>query len=110
MASFSSQLEPQLSAAALREARVRAPGHVVHRPFPTKTVVLNLQTGRYHGLNPVAGRILELLEREESVPAAARIVAQEYGHPQAEVEADVCSLCLDLVGRGLLEVSAPPRA
>ena len=109
MASFSSQLDPQPSAAGLREARVRAPEHVVHRPFPTETVVLNLQTGRYHGLNPVAGRMLELLEREESVPAAARVIAQEYGQPLAEVETDVCSLCLDLLGRGLLEVTAPSR-
>ena len=88
---------------------MRAPEHVVHRPFPTETVVLNLNTGRYHGLNPVAGRMLEALEAEESVPAAARVVAAEYGHPVAEVEADLYVLCLDLAQRGLLEVTALPR-
>ena len=30
----------------------RIPQHVVFRGFATETVVLNLETGKYHGLNP----------------------------------------------------------
>lgn len=89
---------------ALLASRVRLPEHVVHRGFAAETVVLNLQTGRYHGLNPTAGRMLEVLESEESVGRAAAEIASEYGQPLEEVEQDLCELCADLIERGLVEV------
>jgi DNA-binding CsgD family transcriptional regulator len=50
------------------ETRVRVPQHVVHRAFPARTVVLNLETGKYHGLNPTAGRMLTALEQGLRAP------------------------------------------
>jgi hypothetical protein len=47
----------------LLSASLRLPQHVVHRSFVAETVVLNLQTGKYHGLNPVGGRMLEVGRR-----------------------------------------------
>ena len=83
-----------IDASRLRpEARVRIPQHVVHRHFPAQTVVLNLQTGRYHGLNPTAGRMLDALGQAQTVAAAARIVADHYRQPRADVERDLCELC-----------------
>ena len=95
-------VEPARTRAGLLTAKVRVPDHVVHRPFPTETVILNLDSGVYHGLNPVAGRMFEELERQETVGAAAAAVAEEYGQPLAEVEQDVSELCADLSRRGLL--------
>lgn len=96
--------EPTLARATLLGARVDIPGHVVHRPFPTETVVLNLETGMYHGLNPIAGRMLDELERQETVEAAARVVADEYGQPCEDVERDLSELCRDLIRRGLISL------
>jgi hypothetical protein len=90
-------------------AQVAIPDHVVHRAFPTETVVLNLQTGRYHGLNPVAGRMLEELEQQETVEAAAAAIADEYGQPQDDVERDLCQLCIDLSRRGLVVIDVAAR-
>ena len=87
------------------EARVRIPKHVVHRHFPAQTVVLNLETGRYHGLNPTAGRMLDALSEAQTVAAAARIVADHYHQPRADVERDLCELCADLLSRGLVELA-----
>ena len=87
------------------EARVRIPPHVVHRHFPAQTVVLNLQTGRYHGLNPTAGRMLDALAQAQTVAAAARSVAEHYRRPRADVEQDLCELCAALLSRGLLELA-----
>ena len=87
------------------EAHVRIPQHVVHRHFPAQTVVLNLQTGRYHGLNPTAGRMLDALGEAQTVAAAARIVADHYRQPRADVERDLCVLCADLLSRGLVELA-----
>ena len=87
------------------EARVRIPQHVVHRHFPAQTVVLNLKTGRYHGLNATAGRMLDALGEGRTVAAAARIVADHYRRPRADVERDLCELCAQLLARGLVELA-----
>ena len=52
--------------------RAWVPEHVVYRDFVTETVVLNLETGHYHGVNRTGGAILAALERAETVGAAAR--------------------------------------
>lgn len=90
----------------LLELSVSVPQHVVHRNFPSETVVLNLQTGKYHGLNPTAGRMLEALAEEGSVRAAAALVAAEYAQPLATAERDACDLCGALLERGLVEIDA----
>lgn len=80
------------------------PQHVVYRDFVTETVVLNLETGEYHGLNRTGGLILDVLERAETIGAAARTLADEYGSAVAEVERDVCAFCSDLLARGLIRL------
>lgn len=89
---------------ALLGAKARVPEHVVYRPFPNETVVLNLDTGTYHGLNPTGGRMLEALEREERVRDAVAKLADEYGAEQSLIEEDVCAFCSDLQERGLIEL------
>jgi hypothetical protein len=92
----------------LLHARVQIPAHVVLRAFPTETVLLNLTTGYYHGLNPTAGRMLELLGASGSVVETARTIADEYGQPLDAITSDVTQLCLDLCERGLLELATAP--
>lgn len=85
---------------------VRVPDHVVFRSFPGETVALNLQTGKYHGLNPVAGRMVEALVETGDLKASATLLAAEYDQPQDTIEADLRSLCEDLARRGLIELHA----
>jgi hypothetical protein len=86
------------------DAQLRLPAHVVYRTFAHETVVLNLQTGLYHGLDPVGGRMLEALEQEATVRGALRrLVADLDDADEAEVERDVLTLCADLLDRGLIE-------
>jgi hypothetical protein len=92
----------------LPEARIRVPQHVVYRSFPTETVVLNLNTGKYHGLNATAGRMLDALVQAACVRDAAALVADGYEQPQAAVEQDMCSLCQALLDRGLIEINGGP--
>jgi len=92
---------------ALLVCSVSIPQHVVYRSFPTETVVLNLNTGRYHGLNATAGRMLEQLERAACVREAALALADSYSHEQELIEHDLCDLCRTLLERGLIEVHGP---
>jgi hypothetical protein len=87
-------------------ARVSLPRHVVHRTFPTETVLLNLNTGQYHGLNPTAGRMFEVLCDCGDVEAAAATLTEEFEQPLDTVTADLRDLCLGLLERGLLETTA----
>lgn len=91
--------------AAVLRASVSIPDHVVFRSFVQETVLLNVNTGRYHGVNPTGGRMLEILQQRGSVAAAAEQLAQEYGQPLQEIQRDLCSFCADLAKRGLIEVS-----
>lgn len=88
---------------SLLSQRIELPQHVVYRSFPSETVVLNLQTGKYHGLNPSAGRMLEAVERAGSVGAAAAEVAAEFEQPREVIERDMCDLFGLLLDRGLVE-------
>jgi Coenzyme PQQ synthesis protein D (PqqD) len=85
-------------------ARANVPEHVVHRTIAEETIVLNLETGRYHRLNPSAGRMFEVLAQSESVADAARVVAAEYERPLDEIEGDLSELCTALSERGLVEL------
>jgi len=86
------------------DARVVVPRHVVHREFPSETVILNLQTGKYHGLNPTAGAMLEALASTGTVEAASAEVASKFGLAEEQVTEDVQRLCEALLERGLIEL------
>lgn len=92
----------QLSDQQLLDARARLPQHVVHRSFVSETVVLNLRTGKYHGLNPTAGRMLEALEAAATVGDAVPGLATEYGLGLDQIQSDLLSLTRGLLERGLI--------
>ncbi len=90
-------------AGSTRTSRIQIPAHVVYRRLPTETVVFNLRTGKYHGLNDTAGDMLEALARTGDMREAASIVAAEYGRPQSVIERDMRALFDGLLKRGLVE-------
>jgi hypothetical protein len=89
--------------------RVRIPEHVVHRTFGEQTVLLNLSTGQYHGLNRTGRRMFELLEDRGTLDGVAAQLAAEYQRPEAEIAADLVDLCAALSERGLLEIDVQLR-
>ncbi len=93
-----------LSDQTLMASRARLPQHVVHRSFVAETVVLNLRTGKYHGLNATAGRMLDALEGAPTVEAAIPELADEYGIAQDQIARDLNALCRGLLERGLIEI------
>src|SRR3954454_1950634 len=102
--------------ARMLDAVVEISDHVVHRAFEAETLLLNLETGQYHGLNETGGRMLELLEatdgrgreaieRLPGVREAIERLADEYGVAFAEIAPDLTSFCSDLETRGLIVVA-----
>lgn len=99
----------QISSPDFGSATLRVPASVVIRAFPAETVALNLATGTYHGLDPGAGRMLELLARVGCLSTTAQRIAAEARKPAGEVERELREICLALMERGLLEVADARR-
>lgn len=91
---------------SILEARVQVPGHVVYRDFVNETVVLNLETGTYHGLNRTAGLMLTALEAATSVRAAAAKLAADMDWDPKTVERDMVGLCRTLDESGLIHFNS----
>lgn len=87
--------------------RARVPEHVVHRQFAEETVVLNLKTGYYHGLNVTGGRMMDVLGGAPTIAAAAQALADEYDQLLSVIEEDLTAFCLALVERDLIELDDP---
>lgn len=85
-------------------SRAAIPDHVVYRSFVAETVILNLNTGKYHGVNPSGGLMLELLDKQDSVEQASVALAREYGLPLEQAAEDLCGFCVELEQRGLIEL------
>ncbi|TML66648.1 MAG: PqqD family protein [Actinobacteria bacterium] len=86
-------------------SRVVIPDNVVLRAFEAETLLLNLDTGTYHGLNQTGARMLDLLrETDGDVGRSLETLSQEYDMPQDELAEDLVRLCRELVDRGLLEL------
>jgi hypothetical protein len=88
------------------ESQAQIPDNVVFRSFVAETVILNLNTGKYHGVNPTGGFMLELLDKLGSVEQAAATLAKEYGLPLQEAANDLCDFCVQLEQRGLIVLNS----
>ena len=87
------------------DATANVPEHVVFRSFEAETLLLNLETGQYHGLNSTGGRMLELLkETGGEVRQSVDRLAKEYEIDADTIARDMAEFCLSLEERGLLEV------
>lgn len=104
-------MSPQLRTRnEILKSRAEIPQNVVSRSFASETVVLNLNTGKYHGLNPSAGYMFELLTKLGSVEQSAVALAEQYGLSPEEAADDLCDFCVELEQRSLIVLHAADAA
>lgn len=92
------------ASAPVLDATVRIPQHVVYRSFVRETVVLNLETGRYHGLNRSAGAMLSALDAAGSIRGALQKLTEMFPEADERLEHDLLQFCEDAEQRGLIEL------
>lgn len=92
------------AAGALFDSAVHVPEHVIFRSFARETVALNLRTGKFHGLNASAGRMVEVATRARRVRDAVDQLATEYGVARDRIALDLEQLLRQLADRGLVEI------
>lgn len=87
---------------ATMHTRVRVPDDVVFREVAGESMILNLATGIYFGLDQVGTRAWHLLTQQLMVSAACDAMAQEFDAPVETIRADVLKLVDQLVAKKLL--------
>lgn len=91
----------------VKSCRAVVPRRVVYRRLVTETVLLNIETGLYHGMDDVGSRFFRALQESESVRAAVDVLVEEFDAPEERIREDMLGYCSDLLERGLLELEEP---
>jgi hypothetical protein len=86
-------------------ARVSVPEGVLVRNLEGESVVLNLKTEKYFGLDEVGTRMWTLLTDASSIQSAFESLVAEYDVEPAQLRADMEKLIGELVEHGLLTVT-----
>ncbi|MCM1981264.1 PqqD family protein [Lyngbya confervoides] len=89
------------------ESKVVAAPNQVSSELAGESVILNLQTGLYYGLNEVGAYIWQAIQSPKTIAEICQAVMQEYDISTADCEADVQDLLKDLLAAKLVEVRPP---
>jgi hypothetical protein len=84
--------------------RVRVPQGVLVSGLQQESVLLNLESERYFGLDDVGTRMFSVLSSSDSIEAAYKTLLEEYEVEPEALKSDLLSLAGNLVEQGLLEV------
>ena len=86
------------------DTRFSVPTQVMSRLVGDETVLLDLQSGMYFGLDAVGQRIWDSVSEGEDLAAAVDVVTAEYDVDEIQAKADAIEFVASLVERGLLEI------
>lgn len=84
--------------------RVSVPSHVLVRFLNGESVLLNLETERYFGLDATGTRMWQLLTASPSIDAAFQNLLAEYDAEPEQLRGHLAELMGRLVENGLMEV------
>ena len=87
------------------ETKWSIPPQVMSRLVDDETVLLDLESGMYFGLDGVGKRIWESVTDGKSLGEIAAVITAEYEVDEAQALSDVIAFASDLVERGLLKAA-----
>ena len=99
-----SSTSPTLESDMDLETKLSIPPQVMSRLVGEETVLLDLASGVYFGLDGVGKRIWENVAEGNSLSAAVEVIVAEYEVEEAQAQADVIAFANQLIDRGLLLV------
>ena len=84
--------------------RVTPPMNVLVRTFENESVLLNLDSESYHGLDDVGTRMWQALTSSENLQAAYEKLLADYEVDASQLRQDLDDFVAKMVQRGLLEL------
>jgi hypothetical protein len=88
----------------LARGRISTSPDVVFRDLGGEMVLLDLESGRYFGLDEVGTRFWSLLSEGTGLDEAGRRLLAEYAVDRATLQRDLVALIEDLEENGLVEL------
>ena len=85
-------------------SRVAVPRYVLVRALDKESVLLNLETERYFGLDEVGTRMWQLLTTKQSIDGAYRELLNEYDVEADQLRDNLLELLNGLLANGLVNV------
>ena len=85
--------------------RVRVPDDVLISNLQEESVILNLDSERYYGLDDVGTRFLSVLTTSDSIEAAYEKLIQEYDVDEEVLRKDLLTLVENLLAQGIVQIS-----
>lgn len=96
--------KPVLDWKSIADSRLSVPRRVIHRRFAAETVLLNVETGRYYGMDEIGARFFEVLGECSDIRSAVETLCKEFEVPPARIQEDMVSFCAELLSLGLIEL------
>ena len=85
--------------------KVTIPEQVLARQVGDETVILDLASGTYFGLDPVGARIWQLMTEGKTLAEVCATMLEEYEVTREEIEHDVLKLTEELSAKQLIRVT-----
>jgi Coenzyme PQQ synthesis protein D (PqqD) len=85
--------------------KVTIPEQVMARQVGEETVILDLASGTYFGLDPVGARIWQLLTEGRTLVEVCETILAEYEVTREDIERDVLSLAEELHAKQLIRIT-----
>lgn len=90
-----------------RDAIVARNKELVFREVDGETVMLSVETGKYYGLDPVGGRIWELIEHPMAISALCDRLLEEFEVEREQCGQDVLAFLEQLAEEQIIVTVAP---
>ncbi len=91
---------------SLRFSRLRPSPEALSQAVAGETVLLDLRSEKYFGLNAVGTRVWDLLQETDDVGAIRERLLSEYEVAEAQLDADLNDLLGRLLEAGLVTTSS----
>jgi hypothetical protein len=85
------------------QSRLRIPEGILSHNLDDESVLLNLNTGVYLGLDPVGSRIWHLMQNQDSLQKVLDALVEEYDVPPERCTEDLLSLVGQMMEQKLVE-------
>jgi hypothetical protein len=86
--------------------RLKVPDDVLISGLQTESVILNLDSERYFGLDEVGTRMMSVLTSADSIQAAYETLLEEYDVEGEVLRQDLTAIIEQMVEQGLVEITS----
>jgi Coenzyme PQQ synthesis protein D (PqqD) len=90
-------------------SRIEIPPRVLFRDLDGEAVLLQLDSGKYFGLNEMGTRIWELLARYGELEPVCRALLDEFEVPEDQLRREVRAFLDALAACRLVDLATPPE-